>query len=132
MKVQTFGIPDRLEGTLSSEGREILIRAASGSTPTEEKGLNAPLYHAGLGYPDDFSADAKGKIALISRGDLTYYEKARNAEAAGATAVIIYNNKESLVPVTPNLSGNTVSIPVVGIKKEDGETLIQKKKQPYN
>ncbi|MBD5023875.1 aminopeptidase, partial [Xanthomonas citri pv. citri] len=75
----------------------------------------------------DFTADAKGKIALISRGDLTYYEKAKNAEAAGAKAVIIYNNKESLVPMTPNLSGNKVGIPVVGIKKEDGEALTQQK-----
>lgn len=127
VKVQRFNIPDRLEGTLSSAGRDILLQAASGSTPTEEQGLTAPLYNAGLGYQKDFTADAKGKIALISRGDLTYYEKAKNAEAAGAKAVIIYNNKESLVPMTPNLSGNKVGIPVVGIKKEDGEALTQQK-----
>ncbi|MCY9375147.1 M28 family metallopeptidase [Bacillus sp. T17B1] len=127
VKVQRFDIPDRLEGTLSSGGNDILIRTASGSAPTEEQGLTAPLYNAGLGYPKDFTADAKGKIALISRGDLTYYEKAKNAEAAGAKAVIIYNNKESLVPMTPNLSGNEVGIPVVGIKKEDGEALLQQK-----
>ncbi|MCY8131430.1 aminopeptidase, partial [Bacillus spizizenii] len=34
VKVQRFGIPDRLEGTLSSAGRDILLRAASGSAPT--------------------------------------------------------------------------------------------------
>ncbi|MGF7534655.1 M28 family metallopeptidase [Bacillus mexicanus] len=127
VKVQRFSIPDRLEGTLSSEGHDILLRAASGSAPTEKQGLTAPLYNAGLGYPKDFTADIKGKIALISRGDLTFYEKAKNAEDAGAKAVIIYNNKESLVPVTPNLSGNKIGIPVVGIKKEDGETLTQQK-----
>lgn len=77
MKVQRFGIPDRLEGTLSSAGRDILLRAASGSAPTEEQGLTAPLYNAGLGYPEDFTTDVKGKIALISRGDLTFYEKAK-------------------------------------------------------
>lgn len=127
VKVQRFDIPDRLEGTLFSAGRDILLQAASGSAPTEEQGLTAPLYNAGLGYQKDFTSDAKGKIALISRGDLTYYEKAKNAEAAGAKAVIIYNNKESLVPMTPNLSGNKVGIPVVGIKKEDGEALTQQK-----
>ncbi|MCO4852613.1 M28 family metallopeptidase [Bacillus vallismortis] len=125
VKVQRFDIPDRLEGTLSSEGRDILLRAASGSAPTDNQGLTAPLFNAGLGYPKDFTTGAKGKIALISRGDLTFYEKAKHAEAAGAKAVIIYNNKESLVPVTPNLSGNEVGIPVVGIKKEDGEALTQ-------
>ncbi|WFO99311.1 aminopeptidase YwaD [Bacillus subtilis] len=111
VKVQRFNIPDRLEGTLSSAGRDILLQAASGSAPTEEQGLTAPLYNAGLGNQKDFTADAKGK----------------NAEAAGAKAVIIYNNKESLVPMTPNLSGNKVGIPVVGIKKEDGEALTQQK-----
>ncbi|MGV2469961.1 M28 family peptidase, partial [Bacillus subtilis] len=36
----------------------------------------------------------------------------------------IYNNVDSLVPLTPNLSGNKVDIPVVGAKKEDGEKLL--------
>ena len=45
---------------------------------------------------------------------------------AGASGVIIYNNVDGLVPLTPNLSGNKVDVPVVGVKKEDGEKLLSK------
>ncbi|MGY3835826.1 M28 family peptidase [Bacillus atrophaeus] len=127
VSVQTFGIPDRLEGALTANGHDIPLRAASGSVPTPNEGLTAPLFDAGLGYPEDFTADSEGKIALISRGELTFYEKAKNAAAAGAKAVIIYNNADSTVPFTPNLSGHTVDIPVVGIKKEDGTALLTQK-----
>lgn len=61
VKVQRFGIPDRLEGTLSSAGRDILLQAASGSAPTEEKGLTAPLYTAGLGYQKTLQLTPRAK-----------------------------------------------------------------------
>ncbi|HEV7923304.1 MAG TPA: S8 family serine peptidase [Thermoanaerobaculia bacterium] len=45
-----------------------------------------------LGRPGEFPAEASGNIALIRRGEITFNEKARNAKAAGAAAVLIYNN----------------------------------------
>src|SRR5699024_9147354 len=39
---------------------------------------------------DDYS----GKIALIERGDIPLYDKAKKAEDKGAAAVIIHNNEE--------------------------------------
>jgi serine protease len=45
-----------------------------------------------LGRLGEFPAEVNGNIALIRRGELTFNEKARNAKAAGAAAVIIYNN----------------------------------------
>ena len=33
-----------------------------------------------------------GKVALIRRGDCTFYVKAANAQTAGAIAVVLYNN----------------------------------------
>ncbi|HKO57328.1 MAG TPA: S8 family serine peptidase [Thermoanaerobaculia bacterium] len=45
-----------------------------------------------LGRKGDFPAEASGNIALIRRGEITFNEKARNAKAAGAAAVLIYNN----------------------------------------
>ncbi|MDA1476803.1 M20/M25/M40 family metallo-hydrolase [Bacillus sp. CLL-3-40] len=128
VKIQKFDIPDRLKGTLTVQGHEVPSRPATGSAPTPEKGLTAPLYKAGLGRPGDFTEDVKGKVAVISRGELTFYEKAKNAADAGAAAVIIYNNKDSLAALIPNLAGKTVDIPVVGIGKEDGEKLLTKTK----
>jgi Zn-dependent M28 family amino/carboxypeptidase len=40
----------------------------------------------------DFATFTKGNIALISRGACTFASKATNAQAAGASAVVIYNN----------------------------------------
>ncbi|BAB07580.1 M28 family peptidase [Halalkalibacterium halodurans] len=123
--VQTFSIPDRLFGSLTVNGEDIPIRPSTGSSPTPEGGLTAPLYDAGLGYPEDFTEEAEGKVALISRGGFTFAEKAQNAVDAGAVAVIIYNNVESLVPLTPSLGGSTISVPVVGTSKESGAYLLE-------
>ncbi len=47
----------------------------------------------GLGYPEDFEGlNLKGKVALVSRGELTFDEKAQNAKDCGAVGIIIYNN----------------------------------------
>jgi subtilisin family serine protease len=43
----------------------------------------------------DFPASVSGNIALIKRGTSTFATKAKNAKAAGATAVVIYNKDDS-------------------------------------
>jgi len=45
-----------------------------------------------LGMPADFPAAVSGKIALIERGELSFADKAKNAKAAGAIGVIVFNN----------------------------------------
>src|SRR5262249_26301948 len=45
----------------------------------------------GLGRPEEFPNSVRGRIALIKRGDLTFNQKVRNAQAAGALSVVIYN-----------------------------------------
>ncbi len=73
----------------------------------------------------DFSGPAD--IALIQRGTCTFAIKALNAEAAGAEAVIIFNQgndptREGLIVGT--LGGlNVVGIPVVGGSFANGEAL---------
>ncbi|GGA43646.1 aminopeptidase YwaD [Kroppenstedtia guangzhouensis] len=90
-------------------------------TPATPKGgLTAELADAGLGLPEDFSGDVKGKIALIQRGEISFFEKAQNAAQAGAVGAIIYNNTEG--PVNGTL-GEPAQIPVVSLSKEDGEAL---------
>lgn len=75
----------------------------------------------------DFSGPAD--IALIQRGICTFAVKALNAEAAGAEAVIIFNQgnlptREGLIVGT--LGGlNVVDIPVVGASFADGVALSQ-------
>lgn len=58
----------------------------------------------GLGAPEDYDGiDVSGKIAVVRRGDLSFEEKALNAEAAGAIAIIITDDSgENMRPALPH------------------------------
>ncbi len=64
-----------------------------------------------------------GKIALVDRGACTFVVKAKNAQDAGAIAVIVANNAPGSPP--PGLGGAdpTITIPTVSITQADGTTL---------
>jgi len=68
--------------------------------------------------------DATGKVALVSRGTCSFSEKSAAAGAAGASAVIIYNNAPG-EPLNGTLGGPDDSyIPSVGVTLEEGQALI--------
>lgn len=63
-----------------------------------------------------------GKIALIRRGTCGFHEKARNAQTAGAIAVVIYNNLPGIQSIT--VAGvPAIAIPVVSIAQVDGHVI---------
>jgi hypothetical protein len=66
-----------------------------------------------------------GKIALIWRGGCEFGAKALAAQNAGARAVIIVNNVAAAGPAAMGAGavGASVTIPVVSISLEDGQTL---------
>ncbi|MEJ7774786.1 MAG: S8 family serine peptidase, partial [Nocardioidaceae bacterium] len=71
--------------------------AASGDFATVDKDLTAPLAVVSgtvNGLSDACSAisGVTGKIALVSRGTCAFTVKVRNAQAAGAVAVLVQNN----------------------------------------
>lgn len=71
------------------------------------------------------AAAVSGKIALIDRGTCTFITKTRNAQNAGAIAVIIADNDPNNVP-PPGMGGgpdNTITIPAVRITLADGNTI---------
>jgi hypothetical protein len=69
------------------------------------------------------AAAVSGKIALIDRGNCTFVLKTKNAQNAGASAVVIVDNVSSATP--PGMSGtdNTITIPVVSITLASGSTI---------
>lgn len=70
-----------------------------------------------------FPADSfSGKIALISRGACSFADKINNAAAAGATAVVIYNNRAGAPAGMGGLE--STSIPSVMISQLDGEAIL--------
>ena len=91
----------------------------------------------GLGVVEDFydaeyNSLVEGKIAVIPRGDLSFAEKAFNAQDAGAAAVLIWNNQEGdifsfgMSTSLQDAAGNILDIPyipVVLISVEDGQLM---------
>ncbi|KNE71932.1 hypothetical protein AMAG_16356 [Allomyces macrogynus ATCC 38327] len=62
-----------------------------------------------------------GKVALIKRGTCDFALKAKNAIAAGASGVVIYNKLPGWFVGT--LSSPNLGVPVAFIQQADGETL---------
>jgi len=126
-------------------GVEVLSSVPQGTGRTSEVGINfgtgletlkstsfqgsaaikvsgKPLVYAALGKPEDFSGkDLRGKVALIARGELLFADKAKNALAAGAEGIVIFNNAPGLIQGAITADGSELPIPVVMIEQTAGE-----------
>jgi Zn-dependent M28 family amino/carboxypeptidase len=73
--------------------------------------------------PDDFAGFVAGNIALIQRGTCPFAQKAANAEAAGASGVIIFNEGQPgrQDTLAGTLGGPGSTIPVVGVSFAFGQ-----------
>ena len=89
------------------------------------------IVSAGIDSANDgcaaFPAGAfQGAIAVVRRGTCGFYNKAYNAQQAGAVAVVIVNNATgALIPnVAPNPAGSPpVTVPAFGALQADGNAL---------
>ncbi|WP_133499453.1 S8 family serine peptidase [Cognatilysobacter terrigena] len=92
---------------------------SSGTTPIARTGTTSSTADACAALP---AGSLTGKIALIRRGTCSFYIKAKNAEAAGAAGVLLYNNVAG--GLNPTVAGTpSVNIPTVGISQADGATI---------
>ena len=73
-------------------GTSVAAATVEGSSRGEVKG---EYVACGVGNPEDFPFEVRGKIAVIRRGEITFNLKVRNAEIAGAVSVVIFNKDES-------------------------------------
>jgi minor extracellular serine protease Vpr len=105
---------------------------ASGSLATVPQSGSAELVATGTpatandGCVTPLSSSLAGKIALIRRGTCGFYNKAINAQHAGAIGVVLYNNVGgALSPtVAPTPAGaEPVTIPVAAITAADGAAI---------
>ncbi|WP_225728813.1 MULTISPECIES: M28 family metallopeptidase [unclassified Nocardia] len=73
----------------------------------------------------DFAGFGKGNIALVQRGTCSFGDKARNAQAAGASGVIVFNEGQPgrTDAFTGTLGGPGITIPVVGASFAVGQEL---------
>jgi lactocepin len=105
--------------------------SASSVHPNDIEQKAYDVVYAGLGRKpgnsttapeaDDFAGlDLTGKIALIKRGEAGFVDKAKNAQAAGAAAVIIFNNADGYVNMATEPA---IKIPQLFMLKSDGEAI---------
>ncbi len=87
-----------------------------------------------FGAPEDYEGiDVTGKVAVVSRGDITFIEKGYNAQDAGAAACMVYNNTSGTLNMVPfgtldpsnNLihDGNEGQIPHISVSQDTGAAL---------
>ncbi|MBM7702012.1 S8 family serine peptidase [Metabacillus iocasae] len=85
-------------------------------------GQNLDFTFTGLGTTEDFvNKDVKDKVAVIQRGAIPFVEKVDNAKAAGAKAVVIFNNVDDAERPIPVIPGT--SLPTLKLTKADGDKL---------
>ena len=94
------------------------------AAPLAPKSGSAPLKAA----PDTIGCAAppanfySGTIAFIKRGTCTFSAKAAKAQAAGALAVVLYNNQPGAL--NPTVAGGpAITIPVVAVTQSDGTAI---------
>jgi subtilisin family serine protease len=117
----------------TNDGRQYQIiemraeKSSGGSWCFSRPNISSTFVFCGLGNPADFPSSVSGKIALIERGDLTFADKAKNAKAAGAIGVVIFNNRVAgednggLFSGTLGTLTSTSQVPYpVSISREDG------------
>ncbi len=88
--------------------------------------MDGPLPYVvvdGFGAPENYAdLDVTGKLALVQRGELSFDEKAANAQAAGAIGVLVYDNVSGSLG-TPALQNYT--IPLVLISRASGASMVE-------
>ncbi|MER2998253.1 T9SS-dependent M36 family metallopeptidase [Pontibacter populi] len=116
-------------GVQAAFGPEIDETGVSGKIVLADpaNGCNAaPALPAGsVPLPFNNQAAITGNIALVYRGDCSFISKALNAQASGATGVIVINNVDGdPMSMGGDETGAGVLIPAIMISKADGEKLV--------
>jgi serine protease len=112
-------------GYVTASGTTYGTPGIDGSPKTS---VTAKFVNCGLGQAGEFPSSVSGKIALIKRGNITFGEKVKNAKAAGAIAIVVYNKDSSAINWTllsTDPADQTFAWPLaVGMSDVDGATLL--------
>ena len=108
--------PPRLDDL--EEGSDFRTLSYSGSGRVEGR-----VRRFGLGCDrGDFRSVQDGEIAVVARGECFFRDKARNAESAGAAALLIVDG-ESDEPPSATLGAPGIEIPVLAVGASAGREL---------
>lgn len=118
------GRESKVSVTLGAETRAVKSTAFAGA-PEVRTALTMSVVNSGLGKTGDFPAAVVGKFALISRGEISFADKVKNAIAAGAVGAVIYNNEAGLIQGALTNDGSLLAIPAMMIEQTVGQELVQ-------
>ena len=111
--------------TVSVGGSSYVAQALEFAGRTTLTGLTRPIHNCGIGNAGEFPAAVNGNIALIQRGTLNFSVKVANAAAAGAVAVIVYDNTTDPLSTGAWTLGEAGDwLPSVRVTKATGETIL--------
>jgi serine protease len=110
----------QLAAGMTEVASQSFVGSEESSTPVVR-----PLKLAGIGKPEEFTGSFKGAIALIERGTISFADKVKNALAAGADGVLIYNNTSGLISGALTQDGSSVGIPVAMVEQTVGQQLAE-------
>lgn len=109
--------------TINSQRSKVISTTFQGAKELDQA-ADIVLVDAGLGKPEDFvGKDLTGKYALISRGEIAFADKAKNALAAHAAGAIIYNNAPGLIHGALTQDGSVLDLAVAMIEQTTGQAL---------
>lgn len=127
-----FGDPNAVQNTLSVStpaslaGDYSSVQASFGPA-IPNGGINGQLIQVNDGTNptsdgcESINNDISGQIALIERGNCNFTDKVINAQNAGATAVVVFQNSTD-DPFVMGGENNSISIPAVMISRADGNS----------
>lgn len=116
--VSTLSTVTAGEGAISSVTADGAFIASTGME-NQGSATGAP-YYMGLGSATD--AGASGKVCIIDRGEISFFDKVQNCELSGGIGAVIVNNAPGGFGGTLGET-NTTTIPAVGVAQEDGAAL---------
>ena len=119
----TINSPSDIEGSYSAQpsefGPPINLTGVRGDLAVVDDGSENPM----LGCESLInSPDMAGKIAVVDRGECFFTDKVKNAQNAGAVAVIVVNNQPAGLPPMGG-EDPTITIPSAGISQSDGDLI---------
>jgi uncharacterized repeat protein (TIGR01451 family) len=108
----------------------LTLAASFGGASTDTTKPLALVHPSGGGSAKDACeplSPLNGAIAFAERNSACFViDRARNAQAAGASAIVVRHNEDGGIPVSYvglDDGGVTVTIPVYGVSREDGATI---------
>jgi minor extracellular serine protease Vpr len=103
---------------MAIEGNNVLLTESITATVVASALVDADNFEGCVAYPENFFTDS---VALVSRGSCSFSDKANNAAAAGATALLVYNSSAAQ-PIPMFLPDATV--PSLMVSAADGASII--------